>query len=63
MPYTLVRISFEDFEKWRAVFDEAVSLRQSYGSKGVRVFRSTDHANEVVILGEYEDLARARQLF
>jgi heme-degrading monooxygenase HmoA len=59
----LVRITFEDFDKWKAVFDEAAALRQRYGSKGVRVFRSVDNANEAMILGEYEDLARARQLF
>jgi hypothetical protein len=25
MPSALVRITFEDFEKWKAVFDEAAS--------------------------------------
>jgi heme-degrading monooxygenase HmoA len=63
MPYALVRITFEDFEKWKAVFDEAASLRQSYGSKGVRVSRNLDQPNEVVTVGDYEDLKRARQLF
>jgi heme-degrading monooxygenase HmoA len=45
------------------VFDEAASLRQSYGSKGVRVLRNLDQPKEVVIVGDYEDLERARQLF
>ena len=63
MPYALVRITFEDFEKWKAVFDEAASLRQSYGSKGVRVLRNLDQPNEVVTVGDYEDSKRARQLF
>lgn len=63
MSYVLVRITVEDFEKWKAVFEQAGSLRQSYGSKGVRVFRSVDKPNEAVIVGEYEDLERARQLF
>jgi len=63
MSYTLVRIAFEDFEKFKAVFEEAANLRQSHGSKGVRVFRNVDQPNEVMIVGEYEDLARARQLF
>ena len=45
--------------KWKAVFDEAASLRQSYGSKGVRVLRNLDQPNEVVTVGDYEDLKRA----
>lgn len=63
MPYVLVRITFEDYTKWKAVFDDSATLRETYSSKGVRVFRSVDKSNEVVILGEYEDLERARQLF
>ena len=50
-------------EKWKTVFDEATPLRKSYGSRGVRVFRSADHPNELVLLAEYADLERARQLF
>jgi len=45
------------------VFDEAIPLRRSYGSRGARVFRSLDRPNELVLLAEYEDLDRARQLF
>jgi heme-degrading monooxygenase HmoA len=63
MSYVIVRITFEDFAKWKPVFDEAAALRQSFGSKGVRVFRNADKANEVMILGEYESLEKARQLF
>ena len=63
MPYAFVRITFEDFAKWTAVFDEATTLRRAYGSKGVRIFRSVNKPNEVVIVGEYEDLDKARQLF
>lgn len=63
MPYTLVRITVEDFAKWKPVFDEAAALRKAYGSKGVRVFRSVDKPNEVVLVAEYEDLEKARQLF
>ena len=63
MPYTLVRVTFQDFAKWKAVFDEAGTLRKAYGSQGVRVFRNVDKSNEAVIVGEYEDLEKARQLF
>jgi heme-degrading monooxygenase HmoA len=45
------------------VFDEAATLRKEYGSKGVQVFRSVDKPNEVVLVAEYENLDKARQLF
>lgn len=63
MPHVIVRISFEDFAKWKSVFDEAQSMRKSYGSKGVRVFRNIEKPDQAVIVGEYEDLAKARQMF
>lgn len=63
MYFVTVRIKFEDYAKWKAVFDQAIGLRRSYGSMGVRIFRDTDQDNEVTILGEYEDLEKARQLF
>jgi len=63
MPYTLVRITVEDFAKFKPVFDGAAALRKAHGSKGVRVLRSVDRPNEVVLLAEYDDLGKARQLF
>jgi uncharacterized protein (DUF1330 family) len=63
MAYTLVRVAFEDYTKWRQVFEEAAALRKAYGSRGVQVFRITGKPNEVVLLAEYDDVERARQLF
>lgn len=63
MLHVLVRVSFEEFEKWKVGFTAGSSLRKEYGSQGVTVFRSPDKPNQVVILAEYEDLARAQQLF
>jgi len=63
MTYVLVRFAVEDLEKWKLVFTEAASLRKNFGSRGVRAFSKADTPNEVVILGEYEDVEKARQLF
>lgn len=63
MLHVIVRVTFEDYEKWKSVFDEAGSLRKAYGSKGVRVFRNMEKPNEALIFGEYEDLEKVRQLF
>lgn len=63
MAYTLVRITVEDFAKWKTVFEESATLRKSYGSKGVRIFRSVDKPNNVVLVAEYANVEQARQLF
>jgi uncharacterized protein (DUF1330 family) len=63
MTYVLVRLTVEDLAKWKPVFEEAASLRKNFGSMGVRAFSKADNPNEVVIIGEYEDLEKARQLF
>jgi quinol monooxygenase YgiN len=63
MLHVIVRVTFENYEKWKPVFDEAASLRREYGSRGVRVFRNMDKPNEALIFGEYEDLEKVRQLF
>jgi heme-degrading monooxygenase HmoA len=63
MLHVIVRVAFQDYEKWKPVFDEAGSLRKAYGSKGVRIFRNMEKANEALIFGEYEDLEKVRQLF
>ena len=63
MTYVLVRLTVEDLAKWKPVFEEAAALRRSFGSKGVRAFSMAANPNEVVILGEYEEEEKARQMF
>jgi uncharacterized protein (DUF1330 family) len=63
MAFALVRLSVQDQAKWKTVFSEAQELRKKHGSKGVRAYAKADNPNEIVILGEYESLDQARQLF
>lgn len=63
MVYAIVRLSFADYAKWKETFEQAGPLRKQYGSRGVRFFRPLDRPQEVVILGQYEDLEKARRLF
>jgi heme-degrading monooxygenase HmoA len=63
MAYAIVRFEVEDFTKWRTAFEEAASLRKSYGSRGVRIFRAVDQPTSVVVVADYESPERARQLF
>ncbi len=63
MTYVLVRFTVGDLAKWKPVFEEAAALRKSFGSMGVRAFSKADSPNEVTILAEYEDRAKAMQMF
>ncbi len=63
MTHVLVRFTVEDLAKWKPVFEEAAALRKSFGSLGVRAFSKADSPNEVAILAEYEDRAKAQQMF
>jgi heme-degrading monooxygenase HmoA len=63
MSYVLVRITVEDYAKWRPVFDEVSHLRKNSGSQGGQLFRRAEAPNEVTILFEWPDLNKARQYF
>jgi len=63
MTYVLVRFTVEDLAKWKPVFEEAAALRKNFSSMGVRAFSKADNPNEVTILGEYADKAKAMQMF
>ena len=63
MTHVLVRFTVEDLAKWKPVFEEAASLRKSFGSMGVHAFSKADNPNEVVIVAQYEDRAKAQQMF
>jgi heme-degrading monooxygenase HmoA len=59
----LVQLSVEDYAKWKQVFDEVSNLRKSSGSKGGQLFRKQESNNQVAILFEWDDLAKAKQYF
>ena len=63
MTYVLVRLTVEDLAKWKSVFEEAGVMRKNASSIGVRAFSKGDNPNEVIVLGEYADKAKAMQMF
>ncbi len=60
MRYVMIRHKVKDFTTWKPVFDEHVTARQAAGLKDLFLLRNTDNPNEVVILFESEDHAKAR---
>ena len=61
MAHVLIRHKVQDYAAWKALFDEHASTRQAAGSKGGYVFRNADDPNELVVVLEWDDLAKARQ--
>ena len=62
MPHILVHHEVEDFSAWKAVFDEHKPARDAAGFTQLHLLRGAENPNDVVILFEVADLARAREL-
>ena len=65
MQYTVSRVKVEDYDKFKQLFFEegVIALRQAYGSRGSRLFRSSSDPKEIILLGEWDDLENARRFF
>jgi hypothetical protein len=61
MNYAMFRAKVEDFNKWKLVFDDDKSIRNAAGLKDVNVWRNIDNSNEIVILFEVLDVAKAKE--
>ena len=57
----LVKHRVKDYGKWKPVFDEHGSKRRTSGSRGGRLFKNSKDPNELLILFEWEDQAKALQ--
>jgi hypothetical protein len=55
-----VHFKVKDFDAWRAGYNENEKNRVSAGITNGRVFRAADDPNEVVILQDVGDVAKAR---
>ena len=63
MVHVLVHHQVKDYAQWKEVFDEQAKVRKESGSKGVRIFRDEQMPNNVAVLAEWEDMAKARTFF
>ncbi len=61
MVYVFIRHKIEDFDKWKIVFDENSTVRESGGSKGGRLFRNVDNSNDIVIIFKWDSIENARK--
>ena len=60
MPHLIIRVTVQDFGKWKPVYDSNLTARQSAGLKELNCWRNADKSNEVVLLFDVLDIAKAK---
>ena len=55
-----VRHTVEDYDAWRAVYDEFEAQHPQFGVRAEAVYQSTDNPNEVTVTHTFDDVAAAR---
>ena len=60
MNYVMIRHKVKDFKKWKAAYDAHVPARNGAGLKERCLLRNTKSRNDVWILFEANNLARAK---
>jgi hypothetical protein len=60
MTHLLCRQRVTDFERWRTVFDSHAAAQRAASLRVQHVWRNVDDPDEVFMLFEVTDLARAR---
>jgi len=60
MPHVLVQQRIEGFDRWKKVFDDLGPVRAEASCRGTALFRNRQDPHEVVVLFEFDDLARAQ---
>lgn len=63
MTYVMIKMSVEDLAKWKMVFEEAGAVRKKYGSVEAHAFSKADSSNEVVVLAQFADRDKAKEMY
>ena len=61
MNYFMIRHKIENFNKWKPEYDDSLSLRKTAGLKEVFLLHNLDNPNEIVLLFEASDIAKAKK--
>lgn len=61
--HVLIIHEVEDYEKWKAAFDDAAGIRRDAGEIAYQVFASDTDAHKVVHFSQWTSLADARAFF
>jgi len=60
MTQMIIRHKVVDFDKWKTAYEEHQSERQGAGLKDLHLWRNMDDPNEVIVMFEASDVAKAR---
>jgi quinol monooxygenase YgiN len=63
MVHVIVHHKVKDYAQWKEVFEENAKVRKESGSKGGRIFRDERKPDNVAVIFEWEDIAKARTFF
>ncbi len=61
MSLAIIHHRVRDFAAWKTVYDDHESAQVAAGMTNGRVFQSADNPNEVTILFDVADIARAQE--
>ena len=61
MVFVIGRHKVADCVKWRQAFEGAVAMRKAGGEKSVRIFRSVDDPNNLVLFMEWDSLENCQK--
>ena len=61
MIQVLVHHEVADYQSWRSVFDASLDFRHDGGECSCRIFRKAGNPNDLTLLFEWEDLAKAKR--
>jgi hypothetical protein len=57
----IVRLRTKDYYDWRKLFDQTENVRKSVGLSNARIFRGVHDGNDLVLVMDAADMAKARQ--
>jgi hypothetical protein len=57
----IVRLRTRDYYDWRKIFDQTKDMRKAAGLSNERIFRGVHDGNDLVLVMEAADMAKARQ--
>lgn len=63
MPHVLIIHEVEDYRTWKAIFDQAASIRKTAGEIRYQLLRYDTDANRIVHFSEWSSLEQARRFF
>jgi quinol monooxygenase YgiN len=63
MSYIIAKHKVNDYKTWKKGFDGALSFRKAGGEKSFQIFQDDQDKNNIVLLFEWDSLARARKYF